>query len=798
MYKKHLATCLILSLLTGCSSLIPVGFVTTKTITGSNLNGEGKVKTENKVKEIINPQISGQITFDNDTVTFELNLPKGRFKTKALDTDSIKFFRVSLTDSKGRTYLPGNLIHDPDPAKDNLVAPVDGLIKVSFKNVIFDSAIVATVVGFDESKIEIPGTELSTAFIFNGGSKKIEFCFRNTPTGQVIDKLFDIGTTKSINVAKAVLKLDALQNFIDLLTGVTGKFPDYVYTTHPSLIDIDKIVADLLANGGNASILNPANPAYKIEPTNVSGTIEGLVSTDMVSVQIADPMSQILIGLSNGAFDNDVIPGIWQTIISVDEGAGTTYTSTSPISTDATNNINIGNITLTPALPTIISLTQAAGKKDDEIIIAGTNFHLNIDGNVVKFGTVTATVNSVTSNSELKVKVPDGIFGTEKVTVSVGTQTSNEADFEVTPVITTLDASGTIGSIITINGTGFDFNNKDNNIVTIGGQPASVNTATNNELKVFVPASVFGNVNVTVQVGNQTSNTKTFDVTPKITSLSPSDMDVGGSVKINGTGFDYVTNTNNIVKFGSTKVTPVTVNGNGTQLTITAPNVANNNVTVQVGNQTSNGSPYFILPKITLGTPPGATSSNTYNGTVALSATVTSPNDITKVEFFESGVSIGLGTETSPGSKIYNFNWDTLVPNPDETGPQILTAKVTDIANKEVTSIPLNITLDQVPVVNSINASEDPVPGLSHTIELTANVTDDGTITSYTWKTLGGNFGTFSDPAGNKILWTAPGISGEPYLIEVSAGDAINTGTGTVNITVTDGTATVNVSGGSH
>jgi hypothetical protein len=789
MFHKKLPAVLMLSFLTGCTGVAPVG-LSPRTNTSQNENDI----LSRKVKEIIQPQIGGTITVSDNTVVFELTLPRNNFKTKALDMSSFKFFRITLTDSTGRVYYPTNIIHDADPAKDNLVAvSPDGKIKAVFKNVKFDHAIIGKLVAFDENKEEIHGSELSAAFSYNAANLSVEITYRTTPTGGIIEKLLDIDTTQSLNVAKKVLAGNALQKFIDELTGVTGTNPNYTYTTHPSLIDIDKIVEELLANGGDVKELNPDDPAFHIEPTTVTGNINGLVSTDKVTVRVNDNLSLAQPGLGTGEFNIDVFPDAWETFITVDTGAGTTYTVNSPISTDATVDVNLGDITLTPATPAITSVLPVNGKKDDPIVISGNNFHANIDGNVVKFGTATAEVTASTNN-QLTVKVPDGIYGTVKITDSVGTQTSNEADFAVTPHITSNDTSAKIGGDLTINGTGFDFDTKTNNIVTIGGLSATVSSATNNQIKATVPAGLYGEVTVKVAVGNEESNESTFNITPYIESLNQTDFHVNDTVEINGTGFDFDTKANNIVKFGSTAQGVVTVvSATATKITVQAPFVANDNVTVTVDEFNSNGSAFFILPEISMTAP---TSGNTYNGTVALSATVTSPNTITKVEFYEGGSTL-LGEDTTGTSGVYDFNWDTLSPT-FLTGSKSLTAKVTDADSRTATSTPAKtITLDQIPVISDLTASETP-SGLGYPIELTASATDDGTIT-YDFSELTSGAGTFSaSTAANKKIWKAPSSAGT-YTIQVSVDDGVNDPvTKTLDITLTDSKSTVTISGGSN
>lgn len=108
------------------------------------------------------------------------------------------------------------------------------------------------------------------------------------------------------------------------------------------------------------------------------------------------------------------------------------------------------------------------------------------------------------------------------------------------------------------------------------------------------------------------------------------------------------------------------------------------------------------------------------------------------------------------------------------------------------------------PVITSITASDNPLSGLGYTTLLTAVASDDNNNLRYTWSTVGGNFGTFTNTSGgtatntNPIRWTAPSTSNggtDIYTIQLSVTDGVNTAVvKTINIEVKNGTADVNLS----
>jgi large repetitive protein len=114
--------------------------------------------------------------------------------------------------------------------------------------------------------------------------------------------------------------------------------------------------------------------------------------------------------------------------------------------------------------------------------------------------------------------------------------------------------SGPIGTVVTIQGTGFS-TMPANNAVTFNGMAATVTSATATSLVVPVPAgATTGTIGVTVGAGSTTSGgpftvTSTNGVTT-ITSLTPAIGLPGDSITINGTNFDPVPTNNKVTFYG--------------------------------------------------------------------------------------------------------------------------------------------------------------------------------------------------------------------------------------------------------
>lgn len=634
-------------------------------------------------------------------VHFTLTMPTPRhisgqgFTAQAINGNDINFVKVEIKGAGITTPLFADGANG-----SGLVPNAGGTYTLTISNVPYGQSRIATLTTYDATQTLILGAEAKTVFHVDAPTVNIELSYRTALTAEILE---NIPATPTNQRLIEQMDLDQLQTFVDTLIGVSGTAPNYSYTTHPSLIDSAVIATDLIANGGDSTLLNPSNPAYAPTSGGVQVTISGLIGPDTVDIMVNDPASTVLTGLGNGTHTiTGIQPGDWEVLVT-GSGYVADATPTETINGGATADAGTINMSVATA-PTLSSLSFTSGNVGDSIQINGNDFHPTTAGNVVRFGTVSTTVTAASAN-QLTVTVPSGIWGQENVTVSVGGQTSGNQTYTVTPTITSLDtSSGVVGSTIEITGTGFDANTPANNTVRFNGVAAAVNSASNSLLNV------------------------------------------------------------------------------------TVPNTSNGNVTVQVGTQISNGTAFNILPTISLSSPlEGAVVSGS---NVTLSATTGSGNSITQVEFFDGVTSLGIDA-----SAPYSVNWDTTAVS---SGSHALTATITDSQSNEVTSAGISVTVNQPPVINSITPSQDPVPGISHPIQLTALASDlDDTLNSsaYTWSCDGG-CGSFNRTDSNTVIWTAPSTAGGPYTIRLSVSDGTNPAVvDTISLAVNSFTADVNIDG---
>jgi len=202
--------------------------------------------------------------------------------------------------------------------------------------------------------------------------------------------------------------------------------------------------------------------------------------------------------------------------------------------------------------------------------------------------------------------------------------------------------SGTIGSTVTINGTGFG-TTPAANTVKFNTINATVTAATATQLTVTVPpASLTGKIKVTV-AGATATSTANYVVLPTITSFSPVTAPVGASVVIQGTGYSSTISASQ-VRFNNNTATVTAATP--TQLTATVPASATNGpIRVTVGGQSVNSATNFTVGLSVTGFTP---TSGVVGSTVRIQGkafSTTPANNLVKFNGVETEVSAATATQ---------------------------------------------------------------------------------------------------------------------------------------------------------
>jgi hypothetical protein len=546
----------------------------------------------------VTPEV--QVKIVNKDIRFEVKLPAlSDFKTQALDLSTAAKITAKITDSYGIQYLPSEAV------SGQVDYPVSGVVNLTFNGVVPDQLLLVELQVTDGTD-DIPQADLALAMKHTGVTDlTTSMNFLTTPTAKAMKALLAVDADRARSI-----DLTALATKMVEITDQTGTAPNFNYTTHPTLVDTALLATDLETILPAA--LTVAN--YRRVGATIALTVSGLVGSDELNVQVTDAASAIRTALTNTG--GNIIKATPGTGLKVKVGADPTNTTqytftvnpSTPITltNNATTNVSI---TAVPAVVAVTSLSPTSGTLGSTLTINGGGFSTLAANNTVRFvgagGTVdvpAATVNG--AGTQLTVTVPSGVrYGAQDVTVLVGAQQSSPAlTYNVKPTFSFASASGAVGATVTLNGSGFH-TTAGSNTVMFGTTSATVQSVngTGTQMVVEVP-NVSGAQNVTVQVGSQTSDAQTFNITPTLATVTAAQV-VGGTLTLTGTGFSP-TAANNTVRFTSgatVTAAAATANAGGTQLTVAVPAglFGTQSVSVQVGTLVSGSQTLAVTPNIT-------------------------------------------------------------------------------------------------------------------------------------------------------------------------------------------------------
>ncbi|MDY7076208.1 MAG: Ig-like domain-containing protein [Chloroflexota bacterium] len=163
--------------------------------------------------------------------------------------------------------------------------------------------------------------------------------------------------------------------------------------------------------------------------------------------------------------------------------------------------------------------------------------------------------------------------------------------------------------------------------------------------------------------------------------------------------------------------------------------------------------------------------------------------EVTQVEFFVDGNSIGTDTDGSDG---WSVSWNTLSVG---NGNHDLTATATDVADNIATSDPVTVNVqnepDDPPTVSITNPGDgDDVTGL---VNITADASDDVGVTQVEFFVNGNSIGV-DDTAPYAVSWDSSTVGDGPHTISATATDtADQTGDDSIGVTVDNTPPTVSI-----
>ena len=260
------------------------------------------------------------------------------------------------------------------------------------------------------------------------------------------------------------------------------------------------------------------------------------------------------------------------------------------------------------ATPSISSVNPNSGVSGTPVNISGNNFGSSQGTSTVTFNGVPAA--SITSwGTTFITAVPPSNVTTGAVVVVVNSvpSTSTNNVFTVTnPAIgSVVPPAGAPGSMVTINGSGFQLSANQTIQVLFNGASYTPNQFTGTSVLAQVPNNASSGP-VTVVVGGVSSNSVNFTVNqpPTVTSVSPSTGPAGSDgnpvpITISGAGFGAVQNTSTVNFFGS-NTAPSIISWSDSSISLwTPPDAATGPLYVQVAGLNAFAPSWFHVNTVT-------------------------------------------------------------------------------------------------------------------------------------------------------------------------------------------------------
>jgi RHS repeat-associated protein len=358
----------------------------------------------------------------------------------------------------------------------------------------------------------------------------------------------------------------------------------------------------------------------------------------------------------------------------------------------------------------INTLSPSNGPVGTQVTLTGVGFGASQGTSVLTFNGQPAGSIVSWADTQIVATVPVTAASGPAIVNANNVNSNATTWFTVPPPIVTSywPEGGTSGTQVTIAGSGFQANQR-NSTIKFNGVAAAVTTWTDTQIIATVPSgATTGQMTVTVNSVPSPSNTSFEVPNPVISSISPPEAPVGGTITINGSGFgpgQRISSGSGIVYVGS-----ITLNGgdvgavswSDTSITVTLPsNATTGSLTVTKYNATSNSM------SIAVEGVPTVSGLNPSNGPVGSTVVISgsgfgSAQRASTVQFYGAAATVGSWTDT----QITAF-----VPPGAATGPVGIT--VTGVSG----------------------------PTADFTLKSTVQVTDSlGHITSYDFEQLGGKW----------------------------------------------------------
>jgi YD repeat-containing protein len=307
----------------------------------------------------------------------------------------------------------------------------------------------------------------------------------------------------------------------------TGVYAAYLHTNGTSTGSLNMSLA--APSAPVVAIASPANGStvYLSSPPALTATASSTNGASVAQVQYFE--GQTLLGTS--------VTSPYSVSLGTPSTGNHTYTA--QVMDSYGVGVQSAPITITFANPQVSDFTPTTGPVGTQVAVSGIGFGATQGSSTVTFNGQAATSVVSWSDTQVVAQVPvTAISGPVAVVANNITANGPRSFIIPAPWITSsTPAGGVAGTPVTINGSGFQANQRDSS-VTFNGLVGSIVSWSDTQIVADVPGTASTGL-LHVIVNNVSDNSgRTFEVpNPVITSVTPPEAPAGGIITITGSGF---------------------------------------------------------------------------------------------------------------------------------------------------------------------------------------------------------------------------------------------------------------------
>lgn len=328
-------------------------------------------------------------------INFEVGYTNPDFKVQGLNCTDIAFLGVSISGFGINPPIYADGSDSQNMIPNNCTTPPT----ISFSTIPNGNSRVVTVKGYDQARQELSGNVMKAVFNMPSSVETIQVSEQTNPVAQIVEELMAIN-----GALAATIDIAALQTYVNNLLGISGTFPNFTFTTNPSLLNANLLAQALSTSQGNISSLSTDASAYSFPNNpvqlNINSPNGGAFGEDLRVVvgSFGQAIGRGSNSPANITFSNLAPGSIPFSVVKTSDGSSVGQgTATLNNQGSVSNN----SVTLTGIVegPVINNFSPATGDVETLVTINGLNLsNASVTFNGSPVSNITATATQVTFN----------------------------------------------------------------------------------------------------------------------------------------------------------------------------------------------------------------------------------------------------------------------------------------------------------------------------------------------------------------------------------------------------------------